>query len=188
MNCAKEAATTAVSIGILTLRLRKRDYRLGGFTAQDREVARDPRPGGRGQPECGRIAWTDIVDILRDMDAGEGRVAKTNQAKKNAFKSTLSLRSTFNPTLDIRIDTMSCTLDIFRFLTGFRDITDGDLGRTTFVIDTALSFAARLDISPQRRTPFQFNLDAAHLDLASVVPNELFGITLLRNSMPFQMT
>ncbi len=172
---------------------RRRDYRLEGRllglgkllgTSPDAEVAAEVNL------TAGRIAWTDVVNILGDVDSPAA--AKTDQAKKNAFKSTLTLvKNTFNPDLDIRIDTMSYYgLDIFRFNTGlhFDDAYTVFLERTSFVIDTALvSFAGRLDISPVRRTPFQFSLDAGHLNLASVVPKmDYFGIKLLEelNTLP----
>ncbi len=177
---------------------RRHDYRLDGKllglgkllgTSPEAAVAADVNLS------AGRIGWTDIVDVLGGADplaTGDMASAKTDQAKKNALKSTMTLvQSTFNPTLDIAIDTLSYYgLDVFRFNTGvhFEEDHTVVLERTSFVIDTALvSFAGRLSIAPERRTPFVFEISAGHLDLASVVPKlDYFGIALLKdlNALP----
>ncbi len=173
---------------------RRSDYRLEGkLLGLGKLLGTNPNAAVAADVNltAGKIGWTDIVDILGEVD-GAAASAKTDAAKKNAFKSTLTLvRSTFNPEVNIRIDTMSYYgLDVFRFNTGlhFRDDYTVVLERTTFVIDTAVvSFAGRLDISPQQRTPFEFRLDAGHLDLASVLPKmDYFGIGLLEeiSSLP----
>ena len=192
INLRKGRDTTDYDI-VGTTPDRLHDYRLeGSLLGIGKLLGTNPEAEVAAEVNltAGRIAWTDVVDILGEAEGTAS--AKTDQAKKNALKSTLTLiESTFNPSLDIRIDTMSYyALDVFRFNTGlhFDNTNTVILERTSFVIDTALvSFAGRLDISPERRTPFQFSLDGGHLNLASVIPKmDYFGIKLLEelNTLP----
>ena len=133
-----------------------------------------------------RIDWTDFRAFFGQEGyfEGEEEAAPTTGSRSQSIKTTLlGLRSTFQPDLEVRIDTVAY-YDVFTLT----DLTTGlhfsddtlVLERTSFDwAGSQVGFGAQLALAGTGRTPFALTMQAEHLDLNRLRPTiDYFGPTL----------
>ncbi len=143
--------------------------------------------------------WFDVRDILGQSaepstDTSTTTVTTSRDsvafAQIEAMKKTIALiEATFRPTLDVSIDTVAYyDFAVHDFTTGlhFDNKATMVLERTSFRVDSAMVVLdGELDVSKPNRTPFEFALDARHLNLATLLPEaDYFGFELLKEFDP----
>ncbi|MFK7936169.1 MAG: hypothetical protein AB8G22_21825 [Saprospiraceae bacterium] len=135
-----------------------------------------------------RVGWTDFVDMFGEKPQPKQAVLVSNESqKKQSLKRTLSgLHNRLQPILTIEIDTIDYfdKLQLHAFQTGAHFVRPDSmvLEKTSFrYLDGSVTMSARMDISQQNLTPFQFGLDINELDLATLLPQlNYLNINLLK--------
>ena len=145
------------------------------------------------------LSWRDALELF--AAAGDTAVAKTSVGENsggpadglatrqlkptrpdtaqattvdNLKQALRQVQSTFAPSIDVAIDTLSYYgFRVHDFRTGlhFDDSTRLVLERSSLRVDRApVRFSGRLDIRDRRRTGFAVELEAEELDLATLLP------------------
>ena len=176
-------------------------YRLAGELDNFEGLLRADAPNrvsSRVAMTAPRLDWRDALDILGGSlegktaraPRGEGPDAAPDSladaARKNNLKQVLRLvEATFDPEIDIAVDTLGYYgFELNDFATGVDFERRGEivvLERSRFRVDSGtVAFGGRLDIGGSVTTPFDFDLTAARLDLAAILPEvDYFGQEIL---------
>lgn len=139
-----------------------------------------------------KLGWVDFIDLFGENgylsmeEIPKPKKAKTDHQKKASMKETLrGLHYDFQPSMSVAIDTLEYygKLELRNFNTGvhFADANTIVLERTSFNYEEGeVSMQATLDISQTQRTPFEFELQASHINLQALLPSlNYFNVKLL---------
>lgn len=140
------------------------------------------------------LSWEDLAAYLGTSTREDTADVDTtsNGFDPESLKKVLrSIEASFQPQLDIVVDTLSYQdIALTTFHTGlhFKSNDTLILERTSFLLDTAnVSFGGSLVLGRPHKTPYQFSLNARHVDVEDLLPKlNYLGLNLLRdlNSLP----
>lgn len=135
-----------------------------------------------------KLSWSDFINLFGESGYFDTGKPKDDDKKKNSMKETIrGLQFQFQPRLSVAVDTLQYfdLLELHQFKTGvhFENEHTLVLEKTSFRYgEGQINFAAKLDISKEKRTPFEFELHAKNLNLAKLLPPfDYFNIMLLAN-------
>lgn len=125
------------------------------------------------------LTWADLAAYL-GTKVNEDTATLTDSTVYKGFdpvslkKVLTSIETSFQPTLDVRVDTLSyLDVALTSFQTGMHFQTSDTLvlERTTFLLDTAkVGFGGSLSIGDLGKTTYRFSLNAKHVDVEELLP------------------
>ncbi|MCF8246813.1 MAG: AsmA-like C-terminal region-containing protein [Saprospiraceae bacterium] len=135
-----------------------------------------------------KISWTDFVNLFGENGYLDDDNPKNDLQKKRSMKETIrGIQFHFQPRITASVDTLEYfdLLELCNFKTGvhFEKGQALVLENTSFKYEEGLvNLKAKLDVSKENITPFEFELHAKNLNLAKLLPPfDYFKVKLLKN-------
>ncbi|MBI1225019.1 MAG: hypothetical protein GC192_07250 [Bacteroidetes bacterium] len=135
-----------------------------------------------------RMSWSDFVNLFGENGYLDADDAKGNLQKKRSMKKTIrGIQYQFQPSISVSVDTLEYfnKMELHQFRTGvhFENEETLILENTNFGYEEGLvNLKAKLDVSKEGITPFDFELHAKKINLAKLLPPfDYFKIKLLSN-------
>jgi hypothetical protein len=135
-----------------------------------------------------KMNWTDFVNLFGENGYLDDGNPKNDQQKKRSMKETIrGIQFQFQPRITISVDTLEYfdLMELRKFKTGvhFENEHTLILENTSFQYEEGnINLKAKLDVSKEDVTPFDFELHAKNLNLAKLMPPlDYFKVKLLAN-------
>ncbi len=135
-----------------------------------------------------KIGWTDFVNLFGENGYLDDGNPKNDQQKKRSMKETIrGIQFHFQPRITVSVDRLEYfdLMELRKFKTGvhFENEQALVLENTSFKYEEGqVNLKARLDVSKEDITPFEFELHAKNLNLAKLLPPfDYFKVKLLAN-------
>ncbi len=135
-----------------------------------------------------KMSWSDFINLFGENGYLDANNSKDDLQKKRSMKETIrGIQFQFQPSISVSVDTLEYfdLMELHQFKTGvhFENEQTLVLENTSFRYkEGQVNLKAKLDMSKEDITPFDFELHAKNINLAKLLPPfDYFKVKLLEN-------